>query len=58
MMEIHFLTDSGRPVVLCMFLKITKLKLPELITAIKSGELKWSNLVSGVNRGEGGIRLL
>ena len=54
MMEIHFLTDSGRLCRPMYVLEDNQIKAaPELITAIKSGELKWSNLVSGVNRGEG-----
>ena len=56
MMEIHFLTDSGRLCRPMYVLEDNKIKAtPELITAIKSGQLKWNNLVSGVNREDGEI---
>ena len=56
MMEIHFLTDSGRLCRPMYVLEDNKIRAtPELITAIKSGQLKWNNLVSGVNREEGTI---
>jgi DNA-directed RNA polymerase II subunit RPB2 len=56
MMEIHFLTDSGRLCRPMYVLEDNKIRAtPELITAIKSGQLKWNNLVSGVNREEGAI---
>ena len=50
-MEIHFLTDSGR---LCRPMYVLNnnnlLVTPELVTAIKSGELKWYNLIGGLDK--------
>jgi DNA-directed RNA polymerase II subunit RPB2 len=51
MMEIHFLTDSGRLCRPMYVLKDNNLTITsELVTAIKSNKLNWSNLVSGLNR--------
>ncbi len=53
MMEIHFLTDSGRLCRPMYVLEDNQIKISaELVTALKSGKLNWSNLVSGVNRTE------
>ena len=51
MMEIHFLTDSGRLCRPMYVLKDNNLTITsEMVAAIKSNKLNWSNLVSGLNR--------
>jgi DNA-directed RNA polymerase II subunit RPB2 len=53
MMEIHFLTDSGRLCRPMYVLEDNQIKISaELVTALKSEKLNWSNLVSGINRKE------
>ena len=53
MMEIHFLTDSGRLCRPMYVLEENQIKISaELVTALKSEKLNWSNLVSGINRTE------
>ena len=48
--KIHFLTDSGRLCRPMYVLEDNQIKISaELVTALKSGKLNWSNLVSGIN---------